>query len=106
MLKNLYFHWKRWRFNWQQYQATLLQFQRKHELEDLADWAKRKRLGVYHHYKKLILETEEYLATKNIRYPHVFKYARLAYQVNQLISPQPQYYTGYAAQYRRFHEIE
>lgn len=102
MFKNLWLKWQYWRLYWQQYQSILLYFHRKQELENLADWAKRKKLGVFHHYKRLIGETEHNLAGKNMRYPQIFKYARWVYQINTLVSAQSKHYPqGYASKYSR-----
>jgi len=94
-------YWYIWQLSWQQYQSTLLYLHRADELEHLADWAKRKKLGVFHYYKRLLYEAEDHLDTKSLRYPMIFKWALFAYQLNKTFSPEPQYYSkGYAAKYR------
>ncbi len=94
-------YWYLWQFNWQQYQSILLYLHREDELERLTDWAKRKKLGVFHHYKKLHYEAEDYLATKSIRFPKIFQWALFVYRVNKAISPEPRYYPkGFASKYR------
>lgn len=94
------YYWYQWQFSWQVYQSILVYLYRQDELEQLMDWAKRKRLGVFHHYRKLFYEDEVLLATKSIRYPQIFKWALVAYRVNKFLASAPEYYSkGYAAKY-------
>ena len=106
MLQNLrnrlfFTRWFRYWLAWQDICGIVRLLYRQDDLENLMDWSRRKKLGVYHFYKKQLFDTEMMLADKQMKFHHLIKWAYLLYNINNLISRSPNYYPqGYAAKYR------
>jgi hypothetical protein len=72
------------------------------DLDQLGDWASRKRLkGPHQRYTYLVQEVEATLAIQRLRFPRSARLAHFLYRVNLLVSPKSvAYELGRVAHYR------
>jgi hypothetical protein len=77
-------------------------FERRAELQELVVWAKRKRLkGVERAYYTRLSDEERRLFQAYFHHPHLTRFAHALHVLKRLFAPNPRYYSGYAAKYRR-----
>jgi hypothetical protein len=86
---------------WQALTNVLHLMQRRDTLENLVDWAQRKRLvHVQKHYQQLLIDLENRLFWHEVRSGQIIGVARWIHCFRTQLQPSPKYYPrGYASKY-------
>jgi hypothetical protein len=94
-------HWWRYWLIWHDHWRIVNALHQRDDLERLVQWSKRKRLsGVAGYYRRLLLDQEGKLFTKQMHFPSLFACAEWVYSFQIALSPTPRYKSGSAAKYR------
>lgn len=72
------------------------------ELQELIEWANRKRLSgtVGRAYRRKLIEIEQQISALGMRSPQSARWAHVLYYLNRFVSIRQKHYRGYAARYR------
>jgi len=93
--------WRAFQSGWSAYQTGLRLLDRRHDLEGLVRWARRKRLrGPHAHYRRLLMDTELDLLRLQLRFARASAWAHVAYACSRFVFNQtPKYRQGHAQKY-------
>lgn len=93
---NILYAWDRWSYFWWLFHS----WQRLDNLQDLYDWAERKKLGVQYYYKRQFKNELVTLKIHTEANPQTVQWSRRLYKFWQFIKPEPQYYPkGYTSRF-------
>lgn len=90
--------WENWQLFWRIYHR----YHRLNDLEQLIEWASRKRLGVRYYYQELFLDENQRQFRDKIASPWVNTWAHRLYQVSLCLpEKQDNFGSGHAYKYSR-----
>lgn len=95
--------------DWGKTTLILKALHRRDELEQLIQWAKRKRLSYpLQSYRNRLADIELLINRYMLQYPNLMRWARWLHILNQAIAPSPNYYgKGSAAKYNsKYYRIQ
>lgn len=102
---NSTFHIPRWRRYWQTWQTIWQQYHRYHrinDLEQLTEWAEKRRYGVQHYYKRLMVDESGRQFRTRVNMPKLDWIACMLYELSWILFPkQSSFSKGHARKYSR-----